>query len=67
MTVRSNLEGDIMAIVTIFPHDMTDSKKEEIKDSLKKYFFEGEGSECNLTSLYLQAWYVKCNYLSYVL
>lgn len=54
--VRSTQGGEKMGIVYIHPQNMPEDEIKEIKDDLRRYFFEGEGSECELDSLYLQAW-----------
>ncbi|KAL7641993.1 UNVERIFIED_CONTAM: hypothetical protein RMT77_007867 [Armadillidium vulgare] len=52
--VRSNLKGDVMGVIVIYP-SITPEEKEKLKEDLKDYFFSGPGSECGLSSLYLQA------------
>ncbi|KAK3887776.1 hypothetical protein Pcinc_008105 [Petrolisthes cinctipes] len=53
--VRSTQGGEKMGVVYIHPQNMPRDEIKEIMADLKRYYFEGEGSECELDSLYLQA------------
>lgn len=55
MVVRSTTAGERMAAVIIHPHNLTEEGIQEVMEELRTYFFEGEGAECELDSLYLQA------------
>ncbi|KAG7167660.1 tRNA (uracil(54)-C(5))-methyltransferase homolog [Homarus americanus] len=55
ITVRSTQSGDKMACVVIHPQQLPAEGIQEVMEDLRRYFFEGEGSECELDSLYLQA------------
>lgn len=54
--VRSTATGEKMASVIIHPQQLSEEGIQDIMEELRKYFFDGEGSECELDSLYLQAW-----------
>lgn len=58
LVVRSTQSGEKMATVIVHPQQLGEDGIQEIMEDLRKYYFEGEGSECELDSLYLQAWYV---------
>ncbi|XP_066973393.1 tRNA (uracil-5-)-methyltransferase homolog B-like [Macrobrachium rosenbergii] len=53
--VRSTRSDERMATVYIHPQDLTKDEKLEIMDDLRNFFFHGEGTECELDSLYMQA------------
>ncbi|XP_045608681.1 tRNA (uracil-5-)-methyltransferase homolog B isoform X2 [Procambarus clarkii] len=53
--VRSTESAEKMVTVYIHPQQLPEEGIQEIMEELRKYFFEGEGSECELDSLYLQA------------
>nr|XP_053656120.1 tRNA (uracil-5-)-methyltransferase homolog B-like [Cherax quadricarinatus] len=55
LVVRSTQSGEKMAIVLIHPQQLPEDGIHEIMDELKRFFTEGEGSSCQLDSLYLQA------------
>ena len=57
--VRSTSTGEKMASVIIHPQQMAEEGIQKIMEQLHKHFFNGEGAECELDSLYLQAWWVK--------
>ncbi|XP_063288277.1 tRNA (uracil-5-)-methyltransferase homolog B [Pelobates fuscus] len=52
--VRTNSNGDIMAIFTFYTKDLPQDEVLSHILSLKEYFTHGPGSVCNLTSLYCQ-------------
>ncbi|KAE8583801.1 hypothetical protein XENTR_v10020697 [Xenopus tropicalis] len=54
VVVRTNKKGETMAIVTFHPQDLPQNEVLSHIQSLKDYFTQGPGSECNLTSLYYQ-------------
>jgi len=54
VSVRSNQQGELMACVTIHPHTLSEWDLTELKEGLVEYFTRGDGSELNLSSLYLQ-------------
>lgn len=56
--MRSTTTGEKMAAVIIHPQKLTEEGIQEVMEELRTYFFEGEGAECELDSLYLQAWCV---------
>ncbi|MPD05011.1 tRNA (uracil(54)-C(5))-methyltransferase [Portunus trituberculatus] len=56
LVVRSTATRKKMASVIIHPQEMPEDAIQEIMKDLRHYFFDGEGSECELDSLYLQAW-----------
>lgn len=55
LVVRSTATGEKMASVIIHPQQLPEEGIQEIMEDLRKYFFDGEGSECELDSLYLQS------------
>ncbi|XP_038048112.1 tRNA (uracil(54)-C(5))-methyltransferase homolog [Patiria miniata] len=55
MTVRSNQEGDLMAIISFSQNDLTETETEDAMLSLQDFFAYGEGKDCGLTSLYFQS------------
>lgn len=55
LVVRSTTSGEKMASVIIHPQQLPEDAIQEIMEELRQYFFNGEGSECELDSLYLQA------------
>ncbi|XP_069970010.1 tRNA (uracil-5-)-methyltransferase homolog B-like [Penaeus vannamei] len=55
LVVRSTQSGEKMATVIVHPQQLGEDGIQEIMEDLRKYYFEGEGSECELDSLYLQA------------
>ncbi|EDO47401.1 predicted protein [Nematostella vectensis] len=54
LTVRSTVLGESMAIVQYNPQKMSATEIATENDKIRRYFLEGEGKECNLTSLYAQ-------------
>jgi hypothetical protein len=54
--VRSNRKGDLMGIVTMHPQSLTVEELSAEKERLKEFFLTGSGKDCNLKSLYFQAW-----------
>lgn len=56
--MRSTQGGEKMATVIIHPQQLPEEGIQEIMEDLRRYFFEGEGSDCELDSLYLQTWWV---------
>lgn len=55
LQVRSNNEGETMALIKIHPQQLTQAEIEEECQKLKEYFDAGPGSICQLSSLYFQA------------
>lgn len=55
LVVRSTQSGEKMATVIIHPQQLGEDGVQEIMEDLRKYYFDGEGSEFELDSLYLQA------------
>uniref|UniRef100_A0A0P4WEC3 tRNA (uracil(54)-C(5))-methyltransferase n=1 Tax=Scylla olivacea TaxID=85551 RepID=A0A0P4WEC3_SCYOL len=55
LVVRSTATGEKMASVIIHPQQLPEDTIQEIMEELRQYFINGEGSECELDSLYLQA------------
>ncbi|XP_070568525.1 uncharacterized protein [Ptychodera flava] len=53
-TVRSNLDGDLMAVVKIHPQNLSKEELDSHKKELRDFFVKGEGKTCGLTSLYIQ-------------
>ncbi|XP_064629031.1 tRNA (uracil-5-)-methyltransferase homolog B-like [Lineus longissimus] len=59
--IRSNLENETMFIVRFHPQKLSEDQIELAKEELREFFISGEGSVCNLSSLYFQTcWKVKC-------
>ncbi|GAB6027172.1 tRNA (uracil(54)-C(5))-methyltransferase -B [Chamberlinius hualienensis] len=54
LRVRSNDAGDLMAIVIVYPGNLTEAALLEEQEKLKEYFTNGPGKSCNLKSLYFQ-------------
>ncbi|KAG0729032.1 tRNA (uracil(54)-C(5))-methyltransferase [Chionoecetes opilio] len=55
LVVRSSVTGQRMACVVLHPQQLGEEGVQGIMEDLRQYFFEGEGAECALDSLYLQA------------
>ncbi|KAK7087034.1 tRNA (uracil(54)-C(5))-methyltransferase -B [Halocaridina rubra] len=55
LLVRSTRSDERMATVYIHPQDLIEDEILEIMSDLEAFFFHGEGSDCQLDSLYLQA------------
>ncbi|XP_064489262.1 tRNA (uracil-5-)-methyltransferase homolog B-like [Ornithodoros turicata] len=55
IVVRSNRNGDIMAIIIMHPQQLSEGELEEEKGKLKDFFVHGSGKECQIKSLYFQA------------
>ena len=53
LTVRSNSQGDLMAIALIHPHDLNTEQINEEMSKFKEFFVKNLGS---IKSLYFQAW-----------
>ncbi|KAH6940254.1 hypothetical protein HPB50_026450 [Hyalomma asiaticum] len=56
LVVRSTSAGQLMAIVVMHPQLLTPEELSREKEGLVEHFIHGPGRECNLTSLYFQAW-----------
>lgn len=54
LTARSSQE-QLMLIVGIHPQSLTPEQLAQLKDELKKFFFEGEGKRAGVTSLHYKA------------
>ncbi|KAM8953681.1 tRNA (uracil-5-)-methyltransferase homolog B [Pelodytes ibericus] len=54
VTVRTNRDGDTMAIVTFHPQNLSQDEVHSHMLSLRDYFILGPGSVCNLFSLYCE-------------
>lgn len=54
LTVRTTRRSHIMAIAVIHPQTLNQEEILEEKEQLKKYFTEGPGMSCQVTSFYLQ-------------
>ncbi|PRD35734.1 UNVERIFIED_CONTAM: tRNA (uracil-5-)-methyltransferase A [Trichonephila clavipes] len=54
LTVRTSNNSDILLIIVIHPQSLTEAELEEEKMKLKKYYAEGPGSTCGITSVYFQ-------------
>ncbi|XP_031570471.1 tRNA (uracil-5-)-methyltransferase homolog A-like [Actinia tenebrosa] len=54
LTVRSTQYGESMVVVQFNPQSMTKEAVDKEVNSIKEFFTEGEGKDCNLTSLYAQ-------------
>ncbi|GFT89060.1 hypothetical protein NPIL_119041 [Nephila pilipes] len=54
LTVRTSNNSDILLIIVIHPQSLTEAELEEEKLKLKKYYEEGLGSSCGITSIYFQ-------------
>lgn len=55
LLVRSTRSDERMATVYIHPQDLNNDEILEIMADLERFFFNGEGADCGLDSLYLQA------------
>uniref|UniRef100_T1J7Y5 tRNA (uracil(54)-C(5))-methyltransferase n=1 Tax=Strigamia maritima TaxID=126957 RepID=T1J7Y5_STRMM len=55
ITVRSNLQGDLMGIVVMHPQQMSEEDLGREKKLLTDYFKNGDGADCNFKSLFFQA------------
>ncbi|XP_078589558.1 tRNA (uracil-5-)-methyltransferase homolog B-like isoform X2 [Branchiostoma floridae x Branchiostoma japonicum] len=55
ITVRTNVAGDKMVIITFFPVQLSQADMEVEKSKLVEFFINGPGKVCNITSLYFQA------------
>ncbi|XP_022089953.1 tRNA (uracil(54)-C(5))-methyltransferase homolog isoform X2 [Acanthaster planci] len=55
LVVRSNQEGDLMAIVSFTQSDLSETETEDAMLSLQDFFAYGEGKDCGLSSLYFQS------------
>ena len=53
--VRSNQEGDLMAMVSFVQQDLSETETEDAMLSLQDFFAYGEGKDCGLTSLFFQS------------
>ncbi|KAI8486889.1 tRNA (uracil(54)-C(5))-methyltransferase -B [Branchiostoma belcheri] len=51
ITVRTNMAGDKMVIITFFPADLSQEDMEAEKSKLVEFFIHGPGKVCNITSL----------------
>ncbi|XP_055933673.1 tRNA (uracil-5-)-methyltransferase homolog A-like isoform X1 [Argiope bruennichi] len=54
LTVRTSNNGDVLLIVVMHPQSLSEVELEEEKMKLKKYYEEGPGSSCGVTSVYFQ-------------
>uniref|UniRef100_UPI00398F5245 tRNA (uracil-5-)-methyltransferase homolog A isoform X3 n=1 Tax=Pristiophorus japonicus TaxID=55135 RepID=UPI00398F5245 len=52
LTVRITRAKQIMAIIYFNPQKLTKAQLEELQGELAKYFTEGDGKDCGVTSLY---------------
>ncbi|XP_035688199.1 tRNA (uracil(54)-C(5))-methyltransferase homolog [Branchiostoma floridae] len=55
ITVRTNVAGDKMVIITFFPGQLSQEDMEAEKSKIVEFFINGPGKVCNITSLYFQA------------
>lgn len=53
--VRSNQDGDVMALIKIHPQQLTQVEIEDECKNITEYFTNGPGSNCKLSSLYFQS------------
>ncbi|KAG8511201.1 tRNA (uracil(54)-C(5))-methyltransferase, partial [Galemys pyrenaicus] len=54
LTVRTNSQGDTMAIITFHPQQLRQEELCVQKEIVKEFFTKGPGAVCDLTSLYFQ-------------
>ncbi|GIY46716.1 hypothetical protein CDAR_250811 [Caerostris darwini] len=54
LTVRTSNNSDVLLIIVLNPQSLTENELEEEKTKLKKYYEEGPGSSCGITSVYFQ-------------
>ncbi|XP_067001449.2 tRNA (uracil-5-)-methyltransferase homolog B isoform X2 [Anabrus simplex] len=54
LVVRVTTTGEMMLVIVAHPQSLTDEELDKLKEDLKNYFVTGEGSACNVTSLYFQ-------------
>ncbi|XP_077571267.1 tRNA (uracil-5-)-methyltransferase homolog A-like [Stigmatopora nigra] len=52
LTVRTSTTKQTMAVVFFNPQKIEESELDTLKNSMKKYFLEGEGKDSGITSLY---------------
>ncbi|XP_066282615.1 tRNA (uracil-5-)-methyltransferase homolog B-like [Branchiostoma lanceolatum] len=55
ITIRTNMAGDKMVIITFFPGQLSQEDMDVEKSKLVEFFIHGPGKVCNITSLYFQA------------
>lgn len=54
LTVRTTRNKDILVIVVMHPQSLSEDELKNIQEDLVKYFSDGPGSHCGVTSLYFQ-------------
>uniref|UniRef100_A0A2K6A1R2 tRNA (uracil(54)-C(5))-methyltransferase n=1 Tax=Mandrillus leucophaeus TaxID=9568 RepID=A0A2K6A1R2_MANLE len=54
LIVRTNSQGDTMAIITFHPQKLSQEELHVQKETVKEFFIRGPGAACDLTSLYFQ-------------
>ncbi|XP_077456327.1 tRNA (uracil-5-)-methyltransferase homolog A [Stigmatopora argus] len=52
LTVRTSMTKQTMAVAFFNPQKIEESELDALKNSMKKYFMEGEGKDSGITSLY---------------
>ncbi|KAF5899034.1 tRNA (uracil-5-)-methyltransferase A, partial [Clarias magur] len=52
LTVRTSRTGEIMAIVFFHPQKLVEDETASLKESLRRYFTDGEGKDSGVTSLH---------------